>query len=100
MNAKTLRTLAASAAIATATGAVTSAAMADGYQYMISGDPIASATVGVDNCETANVLLNVRQRAVAESATVSLEVRQHAVVATRTIALSSKKPVGFIMIVR
>ena len=100
MNAKTRRTLAASAAIATAIGAVTSTAMADGYQYMISGDPIAAATVGVDNCETANVLLNVRQRAVAESATVSLDVRQHAVAATRTIALSSKKPVGFIMIVR
>ena len=99
MNAKTLRILAASAAIATATGAVTSAAMADSYQYMISGDPIAAATVGVDNCDTTNLSLNIRQHAVAESATVSLDVRQHAVAATRTIALSSKKPVGFILIV-
>ena len=40
MNATTLRTLVASTAIATATGAVTSAAMADGYQYISFYGPV------------------------------------------------------------
>ena len=74
--------LAASAAIALS--AAPPAASAD-YQYIISGDPAGAATAGI---------------AVGESATGPLEVRERVVAESPAGALTSKKPVGTVLLVR
>ena len=59
MNKTTLRTAAMGAATALALAAAPPAASADDYQYMISGDPIAAATVGTAYGDSSGTSLAV-----------------------------------------
>ena len=97
---KTTRTAALGAATALAMAAAPPAASADGYQYIISGDPIAAATAGVASVESAARSLEVRQHAAAGSLTRPLDVRQHATAESGTTALNSQKLSAFTIIVR
>ena len=97
---KTTRTAAMGAATALALAAAPPAASADGYQFIISGNPVAAATAGVASGESAAKPLEVLQHAAAGSLTQALEVRQHSIAESGTTALNSQKPLAFKMIVR
>ncbi len=71
MNTHT-RTAAIGAASALALAATPHAASGDGYQFIISGDPVAAAEVGVGSGESATGPLDVREHDVADSATMAL----------------------------
>ena len=62
------------------------AASGDGYQYIISGDPVAAATAGVS--------------AARSTPPGPLEMRQHVATRSTATALTSKKPLAFMMIIR
>ena len=94
------RTAALGAATALALVATPLAASGDGYQYIISGDPIAAATAGVASVESAARSLEVRQLAAAGSLTKPLDVRQHATAESSTTALISQKLSAFTIILR
>lgn len=71
MNTAT-RTAAFGAASALALAAAPLAATGDSYQFIISGDPVAAAEVGVGSGESATGPLDVREHDVADSATMAL----------------------------
>ena len=52
--------------------AATSAVRADGYRFIVSGDPAEVATVGVSTARTAPDALDVREHAAARSPATSL----------------------------
>ena len=60
-------------------------ALADAYQFIISGDPVVVASAGMTT---------------GESATGSLDVRHHAVAESRAMALTSVKNNGLIITIK
>ena len=71
MIGETMRT-SAKAAAGIAAASLAFAASGDGYQFIISGDPVAAAEVGVGAGESATGPLDVREHDVADSATMAL----------------------------
>jgi hypothetical protein len=65
-------TAAFGAASALALAAAPLAATGDSYQFIISGDPVAAAEVGVGSGESATGPLDVREHDVADSSTMAL----------------------------
>lgn len=92
---------AAAAAAFTAMLAVAPLAAANGdqYQFILSGDPVAAATVGNSSASSTAITLETGVFRVA-SAAADLEARSRSNGTSVAIALNAKKFLGLIMTIR
>ena len=89
----------AAALTAAITAAPLAAANGDEYQFIVSGDPIAAATVGSSSAISGEITLETGALRVAGSAD-DLEARSRTTGASVAIALNATKFRAFIMSVR
>ena len=91
---------AATAALTAAMAAAPlAAANGDEYQFIVSGDPVAAATVGSSSARSDEITLETGALRVAGSAD-DLEARSRTAVASVAIAINATKFRTFIMTVR
>ena len=95
----TKRKAAAAALTAAMAAAPLAAANGDEYQFIISGDPIAAATVGSSSASSDEITLETGALRVAGAAD-DLEARSRSKGASVAIALNATKFRTFIMTVR
>ena len=95
----TRRRAAAAALTAAMAAAPLEAANGDEYQFIVSGDPVAAATVGSSSARSDEITLETGALRVAGSAD-DLEARSRTAVASVAIALNATKFRTFIMTVR
>ena len=72
---------------------------ADGYQFIISGDPVAAATVNSSTAETPSTSLVTSSRT-APTVAASLEARYRTVASTVGIKLRSDAAKGMMIVIQ
>ena len=72
---------------------------ADDYQFIISGDPVAAATVNSSKAETPSTSLVTSSRT-APTVAASLEARYHTVAPTVGIKLRSDAAKGMMIVIQ
>lgn len=72
---------------------------ADGYQFIISGDPVAAATVNSSSAETPSTSLVTSSRT-APTVAASLEARYRTVAPTVGIKLRSDAAKGMMIVIQ